>query len=80
MKRYGKFNSIDSPVNGLSDGFIKSPSQSGFNSTWSNNATRIEALGVNHLEMKNHTEMLRIYNLIFNGQAGASTYFNTQTR
>ncbi len=69
-----------SPINGRSDGFIKAPSQTGFNSAWSNNATRIEALGVNHLEMRNHVEMRRIYNLIFNGQAGANAFFNTPPR
>jgi hypothetical protein len=72
MRQYGKLV--------FSDGFIKAPSQSGYNSPWSNNATRIEALGVNHLEMKSHAVMGDIYTDIFDGQAGASTFFITQIR
>lgn len=70
-----------SPVNGRSDGFIKAPSQSGFNSTWSNNATKVEALGVNHLEMRNHAEILAVYRRIFNGQVpGQSAFYITPIR
>jgi hypothetical protein len=70
-----------SPVNGLSDGFIKAPSQTGFNSPWSNNATKIEALGVNHLEMREHEEMRRIYNGIFDRTIlGVDQFFQTNPR
>jgi hypothetical protein len=62
-------------VNGQSDAFIKAPSQSGYNSAWANNATRIEAQGVNHLEMKRHPRMGEIYNGIFDGNVGAGTFF-----
>lgn len=46
-----------SSQNGQSDAFIKAPSQAGYNSGWSNNATRVEARGVNHLEMDRHPVM-----------------------
>lgn len=65
------------PQNGQSDAFIKAPSQAGYNSNWSNNATRIEAQGVNHLEMKKHPNMEAIYNNIFDGSAGANSFFIT---
>lgn len=52
--------------NGQSDAFIKAPSQVGYNSNWSNNATAIEARGVNHLEMDTHPTMRNIYNDILN--------------
>ena len=64
-------------TNGQSDGFIKAPSQTGYNSAWANNATRIEALGVNHLEMDRHPVMERIYNQIFEGTANANGFFVT---
>lgn len=68
-----------SSVNGLSDGFIKASSQSGYNSGWANNSTRIEAQGVNHLEMGTHETMGNIYNDIFNGVRG-DLFFRTLTR
>lgn len=46
----------------------------------SSNATRVEALGVNHLKMKNHAVMKDIYNRVFDGLAGASVFFNTTRR
>lgn len=48
-------------TNGQSDAFIKAPSQSGYNSAWANNAIRVEAQGVNHLQMKKHPNMETIY-------------------
>jgi hypothetical protein len=68
-----------SSVNGQSDAFIKAPSQQGFNSTWSNNATKIEAPEVNHLEMKKHNTMRDIYNDIFDGNRGG-LFFQTPRR
>lgn len=68
----------NSSVNGLSDAFIKASSQSGYNSEWSNNAVRVEALGVNHLEMKDHPNMVIIYNDTFDGRYGG--FFNTARR
>ena len=68
-----------SNVNGLSDGFIKASSQSGYNSGWANNSTRIEAQGVNHLEMGTHERMGQIYNDILNG-SGVNGFFITPTR
>lgn len=65
------------PQNGQSDAFIKAPSQAGYNSDWSNGATRIEARGVNHLEMDTHTTMRDIYNSVFDGFSGADPFFNT---
>ena len=62
-------------VNGQSDAFIKSPSQTGYNSNWSSGASTIEARGVNHLEMKKHPRMRDIYNEIFNGNHGG--FFQT---
>jgi len=57
------------------------PSQTGFNSPWSNNATKIEALSVNHLEMREHLAMRDIYNRIFNGQIpGQHPFFITAIR
>jgi hypothetical protein len=67
---YTQCDTYNSSVNGQSDAFIKAASQSGYNSTWSNNATRIEAIGVNHLEMRNHARMETIYREIFEGQHG----------
>jgi pimeloyl-ACP methyl ester carboxylesterase len=64
-----------SSVNGQSDAFIKVPSQQGFSSAWSNNAVKIEAQGVNHLEMKKHERMGQIYNDIFNGGFGVNQTF-----
>lgn len=64
-----------SSVNGQSDAFIKVPSQQGFSSAWSNNAVKIEAQGVNHLEMKKHPRIREILNEAFDGQHGA--FFNT---
>jgi hypothetical protein len=72
-----------SPVNGISDAFIKAPSATGFNSAWSNNAIKIEALGVNHLEMKGHYKMKEIYDGIFNGKYNIQTidpFFKTDRR
>jgi hypothetical protein len=94
MRRYGKLdwgignedmNKLNSnyynPVNGLSDGFIKAPSQIGYNSAWSNNATKIEALGVNHQEMRDHVVVRDIFERIFNGTIpGQSQYFFTPIR
>ena len=57
-------------TNGQSDGFVKAPSQSGFNSAWANNARREEAFGVNHLQMKKHPNMETIYRRAFNGEVG----------
>ncbi|MBO0930506.1 alpha/beta hydrolase [Fibrella aquatilis] len=59
-------------TNGQSDGFIKAPSQSGFNSAWASNAIRVEAQGVNHLQMKKHPRMRDIYNQAFDGTYGFS--------
>ncbi len=56
-----------SPVNGQSDAFIKAPSQTGYNSAWSNNATIIEAFGVNHIEMLDNPKVGSIMNSIFDG-------------
>jgi hypothetical protein len=72
MKQYGKLV--------FSDGFIKAPSQTGYYSAWSNNATKIEALGVNHLEMKEHEEMRRIYTDIFEGRRNVNSFFITLRR
>lgn len=70
-----------SPVNSLSDGFIKAPSQTGFYSAWSNGATRIEALGVNHLEMREHEVMRNIYNGVFDlSIPGVNSFFFTPRR
>lgn len=94
MKPYGKKLSRQTTVlraglarssqttssNGLSDGFIKAPSQTGFYSAWSGNATRIEALGVNHLEMKDHVVMQGIYTDIFEGRRGVNNFFITLRR
>ena len=66
-----------SSQNGQSDAFIKAPSQAGYNSGWSNNATRVEARGVNHSEMNRHPAMGIIYNRVFNGQVGADPFFFT---
>ncbi len=68
-----------SSVNGQSDAFIKVPSQQGFSSTWSNNAVKIEAQGVNHLEMKKHDTMRDIYTDIFNG-INVNPFFSTPIR
>ena len=59
-------------TNGQSDGFIKAPSQAGFNAPWANGAYREEAYGVNHLEMKKHPRMAEIYNQAFDGAYGES--------
>lgn len=69
-----------SQVNGQSDGLIKAPSQVGYNSDWSNNATRIEALGVNHREMLDNPKIADIIRRICNGTAGADPFFNTVRR
>ena len=57
-------------TNGQSDAFIKAPSQSGYNSAWANNAIRVEAQGVNHLQMKKHPNMRDIYNRAFDSEFG----------
>lgn len=69
-------------VNNQSDAFIKAPSQIGYNSEWSNNAVKIEALGVNHLEMGDHPTMDGVYNRIFenNVPEGDVSFFITPTR
>jgi hypothetical protein len=68
-------------VNGISDAFIKAQSATGFNSTWSNNATKIETLSVNHFEMRNHQVMRKVYDNIFNGaMPGQSSFFITPIR
>ena len=54
-------------TNGQSDGLIKAPSQTGYNTAWANNAVREQAIGVNHLEMKKHPRMAEIYRAAFNG-------------
>ena len=64
-----------SPVNGQSDAFIKAPSQTGYNSAWANQSIKIEAEGVNYLEMDRHPRMQVIYNEIFNGNHGS--FFTT---
>ena len=66
-------------VNGQSDGFIKAASASGYNSEWANNSTRIEAQGVNHLEMGTDNTMENIYNDIFDGNRG-DLFFRTFRR
>jgi pimeloyl-ACP methyl ester carboxylesterase len=66
-----------SPVNGQSDGFIKAPSQTGYNSDWSNNATRIEAFGVNHIEMLDNEKVADIFRDIFDGRRGVHPFFIT---
>lgn len=68
-----------SPINGQSDGFIKAPSQTGYNSDWSNNATKIEALGVNHLEMLGNDKVAIIFRRIFDNEVG-SPFFQTDKR
>lgn len=65
-------------TNGQSDAFIKAPSQSGYNSSWANNATRVEAQGVNHLEMRKHPRMAEIYRFALSGGYGSS--FETSPR
>ncbi len=69
-----------SPVNGQSDAFIKAPSQTGYNSDWSNNATKIEALGVNHIEMLDNDKIKDILNRIFDGLEGDRSFFPTARR
>ena len=64
-------------VNGQSDAFIKASSATGYSSPWANNATRIEAQGVNHLEMKRHPRMGQIYNQIFDAAGGVNGFFAT---
>lgn len=76
---YQQCNTTYSGVNGQSDGFIKASSQSGYNSGWANNSTRIEAQEVNHLEMGTHFRMGQIYNDIFNG-FGVDGFFATPSR
>jgi pimeloyl-ACP methyl ester carboxylesterase len=72
---------VYSPVNGLSDGFVKAPSQTGFLTGWSYGAARVEALGVNHLEMDNHPAMRAVFDGIFDGTIpGVSPYFATARR
>jgi pimeloyl-ACP methyl ester carboxylesterase len=72
---------VYSPVNGLSDGFVKAPSQTGFFTGWSYAAARVEALGVNHAEMDDHPAMRTIFDGIFDGTIqGVSPYFSTVRR
>ena len=61
-------------TNGQSDGLIKAPSQTGYNTAWANNAYRVEALGVNHLEMKKHPVMENIYRRAFEREFGDSFF------
>ncbi|NID13422.1 hypothetical protein [Fibrivirga algicola] len=65
-------------TNGQSDAFVKAPSQSGFNSAWANNAVRVEAVGVNHLQMRKHPRMGEIYRFALSG--GYGTSFATSPR
>lgn len=72
-----------SPVNGQSDGFIKAPSQTGYNSDWNYNATKIEALGVNHIEMLDNPKIQDIFNSILDGNAdggGQNSFFFTRRK
>jgi hypothetical protein len=70
-----------SQVNGQSDGFIKAPSQTGYNSDWSNNATLIEARGVNHIEMLDNDKIRIIMNSIFDRTTpGVDPFFKTDPR
>ena len=57
-------------TNGQSDGFIKAPSQTGYNTAWANNARKEQAYGVNHLEMRKHPNMESIYRCAFDGEFG----------
>jgi hypothetical protein len=70
MKRLGK----------QSDAFIKAPSATGYNSEWSNNATKIEALGVNHIEMLDNDKVRFIMNQIFDGNTPADRFFVTNRK
>lgn len=70
-------------VNGQSDAFIKAPSQTGYNSAWANTATRIEARGANHLEMRKHPRMEQIYRGVFEGNVDGQSidpFFSTARR
>lgn len=69
-----------SGVNGQSDGFIKAASQSGYNSGWANNSTRIQAPGVNHLEMGTDGTMEGVYNDVFDGRQNVNSFFITPRR
>lgn len=70
-----------SPVNGQSDAFIKAPSQTGYNSAWSNNAKTIEAKGVNHIEMLDNDKIRIIMNGIFDRTTpGIDPFFLTLRR
>jgi pimeloyl-ACP methyl ester carboxylesterase len=66
------------PVNGQSDAFIRASSQIGYNSAWSNNATKIEARTVNHFEMNRHPVMRDIFNGIFAGGYQVDNFFVTR--
>jgi hypothetical protein len=70
-----------SPVNGQSDAFIKAPSQTGYNSAWSNNATTIEAFGVNHIEMLDNPKVADVMRGIFDRTiSGVDPFFLTPRR
>jgi hypothetical protein len=58
----------------------KAPSQTGYNSEWSNNATTIEALGVNHIEMLDNDKIRVIMDNIFDGNSPADRFFITNRR
>ena len=62
------------------EGEAKAPSQTGYNSDWSNNATKIEALGVNHIEMLDHWRVEGIFRDIFNGGRNVDPFFITPPR
>ncbi len=62
------------------EGEAKAPSQTGFNSDWSNNATKIEALGVNHIEMLDNPNVELIMRDIFEGKRGINGFFITDKK
>jgi pimeloyl-ACP methyl ester carboxylesterase len=75
---YTQCYTYNSTVNGQSDAFIKVPSQQGFSSVWSNNAIKVEARGVNHLEMGKHPRVREILDEAFDGRHGG--FFAVQRR
>lgn len=65
------------------EGEAKAPSQTGYNSDWNNNATKIEALGVNHIEMLDNPKIQDIFNSILDGNAdggGQNSFFFTRRK
>ena len=79
----GKSNALTPTVIPLlwrgTEGEAKAPSQTGYNSEWSNNATKIEALGVNHIEMLDHWRVEAIFRDVFDGRVGDG-FFKTDRR